>query len=144
MTSSGIEKETLAGKVGPIQPLQVIEEQVNDSGYSSTISSTGKGIDQNSTGSNQPPISARLSAFAKLTRRKTENNKILFPGLKVDDGVREAYAIIQPHFEKQLREYILAHPKRSETCYPLWMRLLMVGTSHTGADVCRRSAGYRA
>lgn len=109
--------------------------QLNDSGYSSIASTPIKIIEKATaaTENDRSATSSRFLNFAKLTSGKSNSDKILFSDIEVDDDARQAYTRIQPYFEKQLRDYIIAHPKRGEKCYPLWIRLTMVGVSHNDA-----------
>lgn len=109
--------------------------QLHDSGYSSIASTPSKSIEKApaATENDRSATPSRFLNFTKLTSRKSNSDKILFSDIEVDDDARQAYTRIQPHFEKQLRDYIIAHPKRGETCYPLWIRLMMVGASQNDA-----------
>lgn len=110
--------------------------QLHDSGYSSLASTPSKSTEKPpaATETDRSATPSRFLNFAKLTSGKSNSDKILFSDIEVDDDARQAYTRIQPHFEKQLRDYIIAHPKRGETCYPLWIRLMMVGVSHNDAN----------
>lgn len=129
-TESGVMNDLAAANDESPQPLQEVEAQNHDSGYSSIASTPSKPDVQ----SDRSAIFFRPPSFPKFHRAKS-NDKILFSDIEVDDDARQAYTRIQPHFERQLRDYILANPKRGETCYPLWIRLMMVGTSVDDADV---------
>lgn len=119
------------------QPLQEVGVENHDSGYSSITSTPSKTTDNGFAGvdSDRSATFSRFPSFAKLSGTKSNSDKILFSDIEVDDEARQAYTKIQTHFERQLREYLLAHPKRGETCYPLWIRLMMVGKSCDDADV---------
>lgn len=90
--------------------------QLHDSGYSSISSTPSKSIEKApaATANDRSTTLAPPHFFnlRKLTSGKSNSDKFLFSDIEVDDDARQAYTRIQPHFEKQLRDYIVAHPKR--------------------------------